>query len=176
MGRVIEPYVVGRLFEALGPEGVLARASARCEDVDALKARLERAAAELAAWRDETSILELGRDLYLAGLEARKRRLDEIEAGLEDALAAAIDDGLPDDVELRSLWPGLSTDEKRRLLAAGIDAIVLRGGRGRSIAERTLILWRGEAPAGLPARGRRVPLASFAWPDDREVEAGEAVA
>ena len=177
MGRVIEPYVVGRLFEALGPQGVLARASALSLDVGALKVRLADAEAELAAWRDETSILELGRDLYLAGLQARKRRLDGLEAELETVLAGAVGrDILPADVDLRSIWSELSIDEKRRLLAAGIDAIILRGGRGRLIAERTLVLWRGEAPAGLPARGRRVPLAPFPWPDDRELETGEALA
>ena len=37
--------------------------------------------------------------------------------------------------------------------------------RGRDIATRTLILWAGEAPDDLPDRGRRVALASFAWPE-----------
>jgi hypothetical protein len=64
---------------------------------------------------------------------------------------------------LPALWPDLSTQDRRQQLAAGIDAIMLR--RGRDIATRTLILWAGEAPDDLPARGRRVALASFAWPE-----------
>jgi len=58
----------------------------------------------------------------------------------------------------------LSIEEKRRLLTAGIDAVMLRQGKTLPIEERALVLFRGQAPAGLPSRGRRVPLAPFQWP------------
>ncbi|MGH3029636.1 MAG: recombinase family protein [Gaiellaceae bacterium] len=176
MGRIIEPYVVEQFFQALGPNGLLARASTPSGGVDALKARLADAEAELLAWLDETSIADLGRDLYVRGLEARKRRRDQIEAELEGVLDASGAEGLPNEVELRTLWPELSNSERRRLLAAGIDAIMLRRGQGRSIEERGLILWHGEAPADFPSRGRRYPLAPFRWPDERDLQAAVAVA
>jgi hypothetical protein len=112
---------------------------------------------------------------YVRGLESRKRRRDQIEAELEGVLDALGADGLPNEVELRALWPELSNSERRRLLAAGIDAIMLRRGQGRSIEERVLILWHGEAPADFPRRGRRYPLAPFRWPDNRELEATVAI-
>ena len=55
-------------------------------------------------------------------------------------------------------------DERRRLLAAGLDAVILRGGRTLSIEERSWFLWNGDAPTDFPSRGKRVPLAPFAWP------------
>jgi site-specific DNA recombinase len=176
MGRIVEPYVVEQFFEALGPNGLLARASNPSSSVDALKARLADAEAELLAWLDETSIADLGRDLYVRGLEARKRRRDQIETELEGLLDASGAQDLPNEVELRALWPELSTSERRRLLAAGIDAIMLRRGQGRSIEERAFILWHGEAPADFPSRGHRYPLAPFRWPDDRELVAAVPVA
>jgi hypothetical protein len=145
MGRIIEPYVVERFFEALAPDGLLARASIPSGGVDALKARLADSEAELRAWLDETSIAELGRDLYVRGLEARKRRRDQIEGELQGVLDASEAESLPNDVELRALWPGLSNSERRRLLAAGIDAIMLRRGQGP--------LDRGEGTYPLARRG-----------------------
>jgi hypothetical protein len=47
---------------------------------------------------------------------------------------------------------------------------------GRTLDRRTWIFWRGQGPDDLPSRGRRLPLASFAWPDDRPDQPGEALA
>jgi hypothetical protein len=70
---------------------------------------------------------------------------------------------------LLEAWPDLTVREKRDLMSTAIDAVFLRPVRGSGnqvvIADRVLILWRGEAPADLPRRGHRVPLAPFAWPD-----------
>jgi hypothetical protein len=163
LGSVIEPVVLAQFFGALGDlRGRLIPSDA---DVSALQIALAEAEAELAAWRDETSIVALGRDLYVEGLSAREKRAGNLTRDLHGSLAA-LGRSLPPAADLRTTWPSLSLDERRRLLGAGIDAIMLRSGKRRPIEERALILWRGEAPDDLPRRGRRVPLAPFIWPDD----------
>jgi site-specific DNA recombinase len=166
MGRVIEPYVVEQFFAALAPNGILARATHSTEGLEDLQRELTAAQAELAAWRDDKGIVELGRELYLEGLTARQRRVGQVEEQLAAAFAdrGAVD--LPPDVNLRDLWSDLSIEEQRRLLAAGIDAVMLRQGKTLPIEERALVLWRGEAPKDLPGRGRRVPLKPFEWPEE----------
>ena len=119
--------------------------------------------AELAAWIEAVSVREVGRDAYAAGLTSRRQKQKAAQQALDTAMAVSASAGLRIAAGLPALWPDLSTQDRRQQLAAGIDAIMLR--RGRDIAARTLILWAGEAPDDLPARGRRVPLASFAWPE-----------
>jgi hypothetical protein len=135
---------------------------------------LEQAERELEAWVQEPGLLSLDRDLYLRGLESRQAACDQARETL--AALSGPEDGLeiPDQVELRKVWSSLPVDERRRFLAGGIDAVMLR--QGRILDERALVLFRGEAPADLPSRGRRVPLASFAWPDDRPEAVGIAAA
>ncbi|HTE60022.1 MAG TPA: hypothetical protein VK631_06695 [Solirubrobacteraceae bacterium] len=66
---------------------------------------------------------------------------------------------------------------RQRALRLVIDAVMLRSiGQGSMpIGDRTVILKRGAAPADLPRRGRRVPLAPFPWPDRLPDGAGEVV-
>lgn len=163
LGNVIEPYVVERFFAELGPEGVLAQIVPSDTEVAALQVALAEAEAELGAWRDETSIVELGRDLYVDGLRSREQRVREYSRDLHGALAALGRD-LPR--LRRTTWATLTLDEQRRILGAGLDAVMLRSGRRLPIEQRVFIFWRGEAPDDLPRRGHRVPLAPFIWPDD----------
>jgi hypothetical protein len=172
LAHVVEPHVVAAFLAALGPDGALTRLLPSRADITRARRALAEAEAELATWIEAVSIREFGRDAYKAGLIARQQRRQESQQAL-DAVAGAVPPGLPALSDVRALWPGLSTDHRRRLLATGIDAVMLR--RGRDIAARTLILWAGQAPADLPARGRRVPLASFAWPDDLPTRARGAV-
>jgi hypothetical protein len=137
-------------------------------EVEPLRAEAEAAEQELEAWVSEQGLLALGRDLYLAGLVARRERAEEARRRLDEALGASAVE-LPDSAELRTLWPELSTTERRRILAAGIDAVMLRRGRNVPVEQRALVLFGGQAPDDFPRRGRRVPLASFAWPDDGPV-------
>lgn len=171
MGRIIEPYVVARFLDELVPGGTLARGKAERRELDDLRVRLAEAERELEAWVTEPALIALGRDLYVSGLEARQKAVDEARKALVET---DVDDGLDalDEVDLRELWPTLGVVEQRRLLALGIDAVMLR--RGHVLDERALVLWRGEAPDDLPSRGRRVPLAPFAWPDDLPGDTGEA--
>jgi site-specific DNA recombinase len=174
LGHLIEPYVEEQYLAALGPTGVLARNEPVCRDVKTAHQVLEQAERELEAWVQEPGLLSLDRDLYLRGLESRQAACDQARETL--AALSGPEDGLeiPDQVELRKVWSSLPVDERRRFLAGGIDAVMLR--QGRILDERALVLFRGEAPADLPSRGRRVPLASFAWPDDRPEAVGIAAA
>lgn len=177
LGRVVEPFVVAEFFRALGPGGVLARPVAPQVDLDGAYGRLRAAEAEYAFWLDEQSAAEIGTTAYNRGLKSRQAAVEVIVSEIAAATAPPVSDELPELASLEAFWPELPTSEQRRLLAAGIDAVVLRGGRERSIGERVHIFFRGEAPDNLPRRGRRFDsITPFVWPDDGEVAAGETAA
>jgi site-specific DNA recombinase len=163
LAHVIEPRVVAAFFAELGPDGVLTRPAADRAAIERARHDLAETEAELAAWIEAVSVREVGRDAYAAGLTSRQQKQTVAQQALDGAVAGSVSAGLPISAGLPALWPDLSTEDRRRKLAAGIDAIMVR--RGRDIATRTLILWAGEASDDLPARGRRVALASFAWPE-----------
>jgi site-specific DNA recombinase len=174
LGRLIEPYIEEQFLSGLVPGGLLAQGAAEQRELEDLRSQLERAEAELEAWVNEPALNTLGRELYLAGLESRQQAVDALhvqitEVASDDELAA-----LGSEVDLRAFWETLTIPERRRLLALGIDAIMLRP--GRTLDQRTWIFWRGQGPDDLPSRGRRLPLASFTWPDDRPDKTGEALA
>jgi len=173
LAHLIEPYIIEQFFAELLPGGVLARGKLETRELDELRKTLDEAERELESWVTEPALNSLGRDLYLSGLDARQRAVDEARTALSDQGDGDELDALRD-VDLEKLWTTLSIAEQRRLLAQGIDAIILR--RGRVLDERTFIFWRGQGPDDLPSRGRRVPLTSFVWPDDRPDDAREALA
>jgi site-specific DNA recombinase len=163
LAHVVEPYVVAAFLAELGPDGALTRPTPDRAAIEHARHVLAETEAELAAWIEAVSVREVGRDAYAAGLTSRRQKQSDAQQALDAAVAESGTAGLPTFAGLPTLWPDLSTQDRRQQLAAGIDAIILR--RGRDIATRALILWAGEAPDDLPARGRRVPLASFAWPE-----------
>lgn len=174
MGRVIEPHVVEMFFVALGTDGVLAHAIPDDREVDETQQHVGEAELELEAFL-AASVVDLGRDIYRAGLELRQRAVDEAQASLDVLAARTASAGAPAVADLEATWPDLTVGERRRILTAGIDAIMLRRGN-MPIGERSLIMWKGEAPADLPRRGRRVPLSPFAWDADEPREPRMAVA
>ena len=157
---LIEKHVVAQFFEALGPDGILVQASTATDTVD-LEHAVAAAQAELAAWVTSVSVASIGKTSFIAGLEARQAAADVAQAALSDA--AHSDTGLPPAHELREMWPTLTTGEQRRILSAGIDAVILR--RGNDLADRTVILFAGQMPSDFPRRGRRVPLQPFRFDD-----------
>jgi DNA invertase Pin-like site-specific DNA recombinase len=160
LSRVIEPFVVERFFEGLGD--VLAEAVRVAGDYRELEARLDRAQAELVAYRDSGAAAVLG-DAFLDGLVIRQGKVDAAREALDAVRDSAVD--LPDAPTLRGVWDELSVRQRRHALAAGIDAVFLRSGKGLPIAERVHIFWRGEAPSDLPGVGRRVgPIRPLDWP------------
>jgi site-specific DNA recombinase len=163
----LEPFVVERFLDALGPRGVLAQPVATSAERDDARRALEDAEAEFEYWIHHMSPRDLGDDAYRTGADTRRNRVRDAQDAL-DALDGGGHD-LPPAAELRDAWPTLTIAERRRLLAAGVDAVLVR--RGRDLAGRVRVLWHGEAGVDARRHGGRVLLAA-----DDPVGAGMAVA
>lgn len=171
LGRVIEPYIIGEFFTALGPAGILARPIGETFDLEDANSRLLEAEREHRYWRDSINPEVVGVDDYTSGLRARQIKITEISQGIASATTSLFSEEMPDVITLREIWRELSIKDQRKLLAAGIDAVMLRSGRKRRLPERVHIFFNGEAPDDLPRRGRRHDgIRSFAWPDDRGLD------
>jgi site-specific DNA recombinase len=109
-------------------------------------------------------------------IEAHQAALSEAERVLEEAedrrdhLIASVAQAGPDVRELREDWPTLTLDERREILRAGTDAVLVRRALRRTahlpIRDRILVLFRGEAPDGLVDNGRSGPVTSWTWDND----------
>lgn len=162
---VVEPYAEALLLDQVAdrryrPE----RLSAEVEEAEREVAHNE---AELRAWvTDEEIAGVLSREHYVEGLQARQKRLEDAKARRRSLFADAASD-LPGPVDLRELWPTFSQSEKRRVLGAVFDALVIRANGRRPVEERVFVLMHGEAPDDLPGRGKRVPFRPFELPTGR---------
>jgi site-specific DNA recombinase len=178
LARVLDPWVEEQFLAALGPKGPLAQASASTRELAGALHKVEAAEAELVAYRDESVVSVIGHEAFTEGLVKRQGDLDAARGALAEARdRAGFAQALPaEPFDLVELWPSLTLDERRKLLRAAVDAVVIRAVRGSGrqvpIGERAIILWRGQAPADFPRRGLRTELASFVWPDEGEGEAG----
>jgi hypothetical protein len=103
--------------------------------------------------------------------------LADAEDRLHQLTASLVESG-PDVRELEADWPSLTLDEKREILRAGIDAVLVRRSSSRTthlpVRDRILVVFRGEAPAGLVDNGRSGPVTWWAW--DRDVASLAAAA
>jgi hypothetical protein len=159
LGSVIEPHIIDAFFRGVG--GMRAEASTLTDELRTAENAFRRADLEVAAFRDNESLADLGDD-YVNGLRARVGRRDDALEALEAARARAGIADLPEAAELEAVWPNLDVADRRHLLQAGLDAVFIRRGRV-PIDQRTHLLWRGEGPADLPGPGRRLGLRSFVW-------------
>jgi hypothetical protein len=153
---------------ALKPAGPLAEASASTDAFDVAARRVQETEREVDDYISANLVSVVGQERFLAGLELRQNELERAKAELREARqATAFADTLELTGDLESDWPTLSVSEKRHLLTAAVDAVMVRSVRGSGravpVQDRVLTLWRGEGPDDLPRRGRRVPLASFSW-------------
>jgi site-specific DNA recombinase len=164
LGRVLEPYVEAQFLAALGPDGPLARATASSLETETAEQAVAKAETELGAYLEAVEASSVGVERYRKGLQVRQGALDEATAKLSKLRAQQPAIELLN-AKLSDVWPTLTTGEKRTLLAAGIDAVMLRPGETRTapIQSRVKILWRGEAPTDFPQRGYRPALESYAW-------------
>jgi site-specific DNA recombinase len=169
MARLLDPYVEAQFLAAVGPDGPLAEAAEATKAIEEAVEAVTEAERELDEYLAADLAFVVGAAKFRAGTEVRQQALDTARAELVVARqgSAFLGDLTPG--SMLEAWPSLSVSEKRHLLAATVDAVFIRAvrGSGRAIPpqERTRIFWRGEGPEDLPGRGRRVPLASFAWPD-----------
>jgi hypothetical protein len=126
---------------------------------------LQAASAEVATLERQLDELADPRLHRLYGHEKLISMGEQVAGDLEEARQAqrtARQDVFGLDVPSADIWAELSTAERRRVLAEGLDCVMLR--RGSSVADRSLILWRGEAPDKLPRRGLApAPLVAFDW-------------
>lgn len=177
LARVLDPWVEAQFLAALGPKGPLAQATVSTRELEAALVRVEQVEAEVIAYRDSSAVSVIGHVAFTDGLLKRQKDVDEARRELAEAREhVGLTEALPTSpIALTEAWPSLTLAERRRLLAAAIDAVVIRTVRGSGrqvpIGERAIILWRGQAPADFPRRGLRVPLASFPWPDERPAKA-----
>ena len=153
-GPTLDLYVtelfLGRV--AIDPPVAVAEAEERARAIVDLVEQAER---ELSAYRDANLISVIGSDAYRAGLEQRAHAIDEARAELGRVVRAQ---PVAAPAELIATWPDLDLDEKRVILAAGVDAVFVKRAhlnrRGTPVEERARVLFHGEAPPGLPGRGR----------------------
>jgi hypothetical protein len=104
---------------------------------------------------------------HQAALETAEQLLADAEDRLQDLTASRVADG-PDARELREDWSSLSLTERREILRAGVDAVLVRRAPSPTAkppaAERILMLSRGTAPDGL--NGRASAVTRWTWDDD----------
>jgi hypothetical protein len=162
--ETLEAWVEQELLSRLGSE-VSAEAAAGTGVTGLLSEVVEREQ-ELAAFYALADVLD--RQAFLAAAREREEALIEARKRYEEVRDRSAVPQISGD--LVEAWPDLTLQERRRLVSAAIDAVMVRsvgrGGWNTPIAERALILWRGEAPdfPSRKARGSHPILSSFEWP------------
>jgi hypothetical protein len=172
----LEEFVIAEFFKAFQPGGFVTNAVLLSSGVEAVRERVAEAEHDLAGFRDDPEILRiLGRDSYLAGLEARALKVTAAQAELADELGRA---RIPPELRqttAAAVWEDATTAERRELLSAVVDCIALRIGRS-PVSDRAWIFWRGTGPTDLPRAGRAASLHPIALPASVPDGAGVAAA
>jgi DNA invertase Pin-like site-specific DNA recombinase len=168
---VAEPYVEQLLLEAAKATRTL-RPEQLTRKLEQAERAVEAAQAELHAFATDEGILALGRDVFVAGLEARQARLDEAETRRRDLFAEDAST-LPSSTQVRELWPTFSTAEKRLVLERAFDAIVVRPLGRVPVEQRLIPVYAGQGPNDLPGRGKRVAFGPFRLPAGAGMSGGE---
>ncbi|HTE59405.1 MAG TPA: recombinase family protein [Solirubrobacteraceae bacterium] len=106
---------------------------------------------------------------HQVALEDAERALQEVEDRLHQ-LTASLAAGGPDVRMLRADWPVMSIDERREIIRAGLDAVLVRRAASRSfpqppVRDRILVLFRGQGPAGL-TRPITPAIQGWSWDDE----------
>jgi DNA invertase Pin-like site-specific DNA recombinase len=158
-GDELDPLVEEFVFRYCGGPGPGERQA--IEECEAAVAAAEK---ELAAYRDEPSILEaLGGSAFAEGLSERRLGL---EKKLVDLARARQRQGLPIDVEeLERNWQGLTLEERREALGRLIDCVIVEPGRA-PLRERAWVFRAGKGPIGLV--GGRLTLSAESLSEDGE--------
>jgi len=73
---------------------------------------------------------------------------------------------LPSQLTVKDAWPGLSSDERHRVLRGALDFALVRrsqigGGVRLTAPERIALVWAGQAPSGLSRPGFSSPVRPF---------------
>ncbi len=152
----LDRYVEEQVLAALSAEdGLLAQAVEASTELEEAQRRLEQAEHELDQFVTDTTLLSLlGKKKFLQGVEARQRAFEQARAELGTLKARS---ELPVELtsgDLLQAWPGLSVEEKRRLLHGLLDRVLLRRADRRvkyaspTVPARTQIILRGNVLLG----------------------------
>jgi site-specific DNA recombinase len=148
----IARHKLERYVETLWREQMTQQALAVKQDTDALQraaAALKAAEEELTAFANDLTARRVLRSGYHAALEARAAAVNQAQAELQRASAAA------PSAEIVEGYEDLPIEDRKRILGSSIDAVIVERGHARiPVEERVTILWRGEGPDDLPRRGR----------------------
>lgn len=137
----LEQFVTLAFLERYADEGAQGAPSAT---VEAPAQRVEALRSEYVTWRDDVTMrVALGDADYRSGLIARKEALDIAAAEYEDAVRDARAATLTVD---RAVWSSSTLAERRELLHAGIEAVVMRRAASTRtpLSERVEIRWAGD--------------------------------
>jgi len=161
----LEAEVVEQFFAHLDAFHLRAVGDEELADAQAAVTAEEERLRNLAAVVPEHPVAIEAHQEKLRGVE---RALGDAEDHLHQLLASTAEDG-PNVRELRADWPTLGLDERREILRAGIDAVLVRRAKSRTarppVADRILVLFRGEAPDGLADNGRSGAVTTWTWND-----------
>jgi DNA invertase Pin-like site-specific DNA recombinase len=157
MAPALEEHVAAAVLARLASAAV--EAVAVDTDVADIHARLAAARGKRPAFENPDYVAQLGVDAALRALA----RVDEEVAHLEDELAASVSattgvEPPPVDVQhAADVWPTLTTDERREVIASMVEGVVVsRGVRGAPLVDRVAVYWKGDdLPLARPSRGRR---------------------
>jgi hypothetical protein len=145
--RKLETYVEGLWREQMADEVFLVG-----EDTSALAAAaqaLQAAESELACFAADVTARDLLGEGYHPALATRSHAVQEAKRALARAGRT------PDRPGAVESYDELSVPERKRILSAAIDTIIVSRGHSRvPVEQRVTILWRGEGPDDLPRRGR----------------------
>ena len=164
LGSVVEPWIVESFMGWAADLG--ARGTAVSRELAEAEAELVGAVGERDSYRDSSVLSVIGEDAFLAGLRSRQKPVDEWQAKVERLRERAGVVTLAGAAGIRESWADLELVEQRSLLRHAIDAVFVRqtGRANIPIAERAVILWRGEGPDDLPGPGRKLGvLEPFDW-------------
>jgi DNA invertase Pin-like site-specific DNA recombinase len=164
LGRILDPLVEQRFLDGLRGNVPTLQAAKATVDLDAALAEERAAEAELLAYISSEALAIVGRSVFEHGLRQRRETHETAGAKVAELRSRVVTIGKLTPTQLLDAWPDLTVLERRELIAAAFDAIVVWPHQsGRLPADRVLIVPLGESPGGLPQRGRRVPLAP--WPN-----------
>jgi DNA invertase Pin-like site-specific DNA recombinase len=139
----LERFVVARFLERYGD--VRVGSATGTPELDALERAVGRTQREFEMYRDDTSLRDmLGHDEWRGGLIVRKAELD----AAKDAHAVAVRESSAGRLVVdAAMWDDLTIPERRMLLSAGMDDVVLSRAASTHapLDGRCVIRWAGEA-------------------------------
>lgn len=124
-----------------------AEASERDGRIGAALDQLEAAEVELAAYRDANLVSVIGQDAYVSGLRERADRVDAARSRLAEAQATTL---MPfPHFDAPALWPRLSVPQKRLLIGAAVERVIVSGSTAGLLSDRLHVVFGDDAEGEL---------------------------